>query len=243
MDDRQPRVLGHFATDGAAGIAGAQEYRGRIQGTISDPSQSVIAGATVTLSNVNTGVNAVRTTNECGHYLFDLVEPGNYRLTVEATGFSKFVQENISLGARADVTLDASLRPGNIQETVTVTAEANEVQFNTSNLETTVNPVLTNRMPQYNRSPFLLAQLDPSVVPSTGNGDWNPFNSWGPVSQSIGGGASSSSDLQMDGSPTGIGVKNSYQPIMDSVDEVNVQQNSIDAEYGHSSGSAITMTT
>ena len=227
----------------AAGVAGAQEYRGRIQGTISDPSQSVIAGATVTLSNINTGINAVRTTNERGHYLFDLVEPGNYRLTVEATGFSKFVQENISLATRGDVTIDASLRPGNIQETVTVTAEANEVQFNTSNLETTVNPVLTNRMPQYNRSPFLLAQLDPSVVPSTGNGDWNPFNSWGPVSQSIGGGASSSSDLQMDGSPTGIGVKNSYQPIMDSVDEVSVQQNSIDAEYGHSSGSAITMTT
>ncbi len=221
----------------------AQEYRGRIQGTITDPSQAVIAGATVTLSNVNTGINTVRSTNDSGHYLFDLVEPGTYRITVEATGFSKSVQENISLATHGDVTVDVTLHPGDVQQTVTVSAEANQVEFNSSNLETTVNPVLTNRMPQYYRSPFLLAQLDPSVVPQVGNGDWNPFNSWGPVSQSIGGGASSSSDLQVDGSPTGIGVKNSYQPISDAVEEVNVQQNSVDAEYGHSSGSAITMTT
>src|ERR1700761_828464 len=98
----------------AAGIAGAQEYRGRIQGTVTDPSQSVIAGATVTLSNINTGINAVRTANESGHYLFDLVEPGSYRLTVEATGFSKFIQENIGLATRADMTIDASLRTGNV---------------------------------------------------------------------------------------------------------------------------------
>ncbi|MGH9663780.1 MAG: carboxypeptidase-like regulatory domain-containing protein, partial [Bryobacteraceae bacterium] len=70
-----------------------------------------------------------------------------------------------------------------------------------------------------------------------------PYNSWGPTSQSVGGGADHTNDLQVDGSPTGVGVKNSYQPIMDSVEEVNVQQNSVDAEYGHSSGSAITMTT
>jgi hypothetical protein len=62
------------------------------------------------------------------------------------------------------------------------------------------------------------------------------------VQQSVGGGAQSTSDLQLDGSPTGIGVKNSYQPIPDTVEEVNVQQNAIDAEYGHSSGSAITIT-
>ena len=220
-----------------------QDYRGRIQGVVSDPSHAVITEATVTLTNVNTGIAVVRKTNESGHYLFDLVEPGMYRISIEAPGFNKFAQENISLATRADLTVDASLRLGSIQETVTVSSEAVAVQFNSSSLETTVDPVLTNRMPQYYRSPFLLAQLDPAVIPSVGNGDWNPYNSWGPVSQSVGGGASSSSDLQVDGSPTGVGVKNSYQPIADSVEEVNVQQNSIDAEFGHSAGSAITMTT
>ena len=220
-----------------------QDYRSRIQGTVTDPSNAIIANAGVTLVNVNTGVVAVHQSNEAGRYLFDLVEPGTYNLTVEAAGFSKFIQQTINVQTRDDLTIDASLRPGNISETITVSAEAVAVQFNSASLETTVDPVLTNRSPQYYRSPFLLAQLDPSVVPSVGNGDWNPYNSWGPVSQSVGGGASSSSDLQVDGSPTGVGVKNSYQPIMDSVEAVNVQQNSVDAEYGHSAGSAITMTT
>mgnify|MGYP003580086264 CR=1 FL=1 len=58
----------------------------------------------------------------------------------------------------------------------------------------------------------------------------------------VGGGANYSNDLQVDGSPIGIGYKTSYMPSPDSVEEVAVQQNAVDAEYGHSSGSAITLT-
>jgi hypothetical protein len=224
-------------------VSQAQDYRGRIQGTVTDASSAVVPGANVVLLNTKTGIKAVRQTNETGHYLFDFMEPGTYTLSVEATGFSGFVQENITLQTRADLTVDAALKTGAVQETIRVEASAVAVQFNTSKLETTVDSVLTGKMPQYNRSPFLLAQLDPSVIPSVGNGDWNPYNSWGPTSLSVGGGATHTNDLQVDGSPTGVGVKNSYQPILDSVEEVNVQQNTVDAEYGHSAGSAITMTT
>jgi len=57
----------------AAGLC-AQEFRGRIQGTVVDTSQGAVVGATVTIRNVNTGVATVRQTNEAGHYLFDLVD-------------------------------------------------------------------------------------------------------------------------------------------------------------------------
>ncbi|MBI4877355.1 MAG: carboxypeptidase regulatory-like domain-containing protein, partial [Acidobacteria bacterium] len=56
----------------------AQEYRGRIQGIVTDASQAVVAGAAITLLNVNTGVRAARQTNETGLYLFDYVDPGSY---------------------------------------------------------------------------------------------------------------------------------------------------------------------
>jgi hypothetical protein len=226
-----------------AGLCLGQDYRARLQGTITDPSQASIAGASVILTNVATGIATVQQSNETGHYLFDLVEPGAYTLGVTAPGFSKFFAENVVLQTRSDLTVDATLKTGNVQETVTVTVEAAAVQFNTGKIETTVDSTLTGSMPQFNRSPFLLAQLDPSVVPSTGNTDWNPFNSWGPGSQSIGGGADYSNDLQIDGSPSGIGVKNSFQPTPDSVEQVNIEQNSVDAEFGHSAGSAITMIT
>ena len=80
----------------------------------------MIAGANVTLRNVNTGIAAVRKTNETGHYIFDLVEPGSYSVTVETPGFTKFVQENVPLAARGDITVDAMLKTGDVRETVTV---------------------------------------------------------------------------------------------------------------------------
>ena len=72
-----------------------QDYRSRIQGSVTDSSDAAIVGAQVTLLNTQTGVSVVQNTNVAGHYLFDLVEPGTYTITVESAGFSKFVQEQL----------------------------------------------------------------------------------------------------------------------------------------------------
>lgn len=69
-----------------------------------------------------------------------------------------------------------------------------------------------------------------------------PYFTWSGNRQEVGGGRNFSNDLQIDGSPIGIGYKTSYMPAPDAVEEVHVQQNAVDAEYGHSSGSAITLT-
>ena len=221
-------------------ILSGQEYRGRIQGTVLDSSSAAIPGARVTLLNNRTGVEVVRQTNEMGHYLFDLVEPGSYKLTVENTGFSTFVLENINVPSRADITLDATLRPSEVRETVTVVAEAATLQLNTAKLETTVDQRLTTSLPQAYRNPFLLAQLDPSVE-STSWGEDNPYDTWASNNLRIGGSSQFTNDLQVDGSPSGISVKTGYVPSPDMVQEVNVLQNAVDAEYGHSSGSAISV--
>ena len=225
----------------AAGVYG-QEFRGRIQGTVVDTSQGAVVGATVTIRNVNTGVSTARLTSETGHYLFDLVDPGTYTVTVEFQGFSKFAQENVTLQSRGDVTVNAILRAGDVKETVTVSAESTAVQFNTAKLETTVDSKLTNNLPQVFRTPFFLAQLDPAVEKNDYASENMPYHSWGPNQQRVGGGQNFTNDLQVDGAPVGIGYKTSYVPSPDMVQEVNVQQNAIDAEYGHSSGSAISLT-
>ncbi len=225
-----------------AANAFAQEFRGRIQGTVTDTSQASIAGANVTIVNAGTGVVTNRQTNETGHYLFDLVEPGTYAVAIEFSGFSKFVQENVLLQQRADVTVNATLKAGDLKETVTVTAEAIGVQFNTGKLETTVDSRLTNSMPQLYRTPFLLAQLDPAVEKDDYQSEYMPYHSWGPNHQQVGGGQNYTADLQVDGAPVGIGYKTAYVPSPDMVQEVNVQENAVDAEYGHSAGSAISLT-
>src|SRR5450755_4621922 len=71
-----------------------QDYRARVEGLVTDPSKAVIAAAKVTLLNVNTGVRTVRDTSPTGLYVFDLVEPGTYTISVEVAGFGKFLQEN-----------------------------------------------------------------------------------------------------------------------------------------------------
>lgn len=243
MDFKLPFICRHWLLLATVCTAlHAQEFRGRVQGTVTDTTQAAIAGASVTLKNVNTGVPTERQTNESGHYLFDSIDPGNYTVTVQFPGFSRFIQENVPLQSRGDVTVDAMLKAGDVRESVTVSAQASLVQFNTSKLETTVDSKLTANMPQIYRSPFLLAQLDPAVERNDGNTEYQPYHSWGANQQRVGGGQNFTNDLQVDGAPVGIGYKTGYVPSPDMVQEVNVQQNAVDAEYGHSSGSAISLT-
>ena len=226
-----------------AAVSTAQEYRGRVQGTVKDSTDAVIPGASVTLHNINTGISSVRSSNESGHYIFDLVEPGSYSIFIEAAGFSRFVEENVPVAARADITVDATLKTGDVRETVTVAAEASQVQFTTSKLETSVDAKMSEDIPQLWRSPFVLAALDPSVLMNDSSTEYNPFNSWGPNNLSIGGGSAYSNDLQVDGSRVGISVKTGYVPTPDMVQEVTVSQNTVDAEFGHGSGSSISIVT
>jgi len=226
-----------------AGILTAQEYRGRVQGTVRDTSDAVIPGANVALHNINTGISTVRATNEGGHYIFDLVDPGTYSISIENPGFSKFLQENVPVAARGDVTVDATLKAGDVHDTVTVSAEASQVQFSTSKLETSVESKIAGEVPQLYRSPFILATLDPSVIKDDTQTEYNPFNSWGPGRMSVGGGAEFSNDLQVDGSRVGISVKTGYVPTPDMVEEITISQNTVDAEFGHGAGSAISIVT
>src|SRR5690349_19660343 len=83
----------------------AQDYRARVQGTITDSSTAAVPGAKITLLNSKTGAAVTRQSAETGHYLFDLVEPGVYTLSVELTGFNKFVQESLNVASRSDVTV------------------------------------------------------------------------------------------------------------------------------------------
>ena len=88
----------------------AQDYWARVQGLVTDSTGAVVAGARVTLTNTNTGVEAVRESNANGQHLFDFVEPGTYQLAAELAGFARFVQQGILVQVRGDVTVDAVLR-------------------------------------------------------------------------------------------------------------------------------------
>jgi hypothetical protein len=222
-------------------ISAFAQEKGRIEGLVTDESKGSIAGSTVTLLNVKTGIQVVRQTSESGLYVFDLVDPGTYTVTVQNAGFSKFIQENIVVEMRADITVNAVLKPGTVQESVTVEASPVEVQFNSTNQDLTLDSTMAAETPRYDRNPFKLTLLAPEAVNT--RGEVLPFLSWSANSVDLGGGTNLKNDLEVDGSPVGLGHKYSLSPNMDAVQEVTVSQNSVDAEQGHSAGGVISMAT
>jgi hypothetical protein len=226
----------------ACEIAQAQDYRARIQGVVTDSSQGAISGATITLLNANTGISTTKITAVNGFYAFDFVEPGTYTLTVEHHGFSKFTQTNIQMQVRGDVTVDASLSVGPVADMVNVHASAVSLQFNTSTMELTVDRRMLTDLPIVARNPFTLALLNPAVV-NRYPAARNPFFMWSSSSIDVGGNTGQQNDLLIDGAPTQIGPKGSYSPPMDAVQEFSIQQNSVDAEFGHSAGGVLSLGT
>ena len=100
-----------------------QEYRGRVQGSLTDEAQLAVPGAQVTLRNDATGVTTTRISGPEGRYLFDYVDPGTYTLTADLSGFATVVQRNVLVQARGDVTVDVAMKVAALSETVTVEAQ------------------------------------------------------------------------------------------------------------------------
>ena len=221
--------------------APAQDFRGKIQGRVTDPTDAVVPGATVTLVNTSTSIQTVQQTNDSGIYRFAGVDPGPYTLTVQASGFNRFIQQNVNVQSQADITVDAVLKAGDVRETVTVEASPVAVEFNSSGLKTTVDPMFAEEVARLDRNPFKLALLNPAAL-ETRRQEMNPFQSLAANNIDLGGGTNTRNDLLIDGSPISIGQKASYTPNSDAIAEVNVTQNSVDAETGHSFGGIVQMT-
>ena len=229
-----------FAVSGR--VANAQDYRAKVQGLVTDPSQASISTAKVTLKNVNTGIEATKETDAAGRYLFDFVQPGTYTVSIEAPGFQRFMQENISVLTRGDVTVDASLRVGGVTEAVNVSEQLASVEFNTSTMTTTVQGSMLKDLPVLARNPFTLALLNPAVV----NQYWdvshrNPFYMWSNGGMDIGGPTGGKNDQELDGTTLNISARGSYNAPMDAVQEVGIQQNATDAEFGFSAGGTLNL--
>ena len=128
-----------------------QDYRAKIQGIVTDASDASMAGARVTIRNVNTGITATRETGANGAYIFDNVEPGTYVAYAEFQGFSRQQQEGVLVQTRADVTVNFNLKPGALVETVTVSSQAVSLQFNSTTRELTVDTKMLADLPQEQR--------------------------------------------------------------------------------------------
>ena len=106
------------------GLARAQQDAATIVGEVTDASRAIVPKAVVMVTNIATGITSTSETNDRGLYNVPGLRPGEYVVTVEAPGFSKFVRSGVTLQVAQVLQLDAGLQAGSIQESVEVKGAA-----------------------------------------------------------------------------------------------------------------------
>lgn len=143
----------------------AQNNKGTILGTITDAQGGLVNGAKVTAVNLATNTSAEDTTTESGLYTIPNLDPGMYRVTIEATGFRTVVNESVKLETNARLPIDAQLEVGAVGgDVVTVTDQGPLVESETSVRGDLITGREVTDLPIPQRNFTLLAALSPGVT-------------------------------------------------------------------------------
>lgn len=242
----------------------AAQFRGSIQGAVTDPTGAVIPGAQVTLTNKETNQKQESTTNGAGIYNFTALPPSTFSITVEAAGFQKKVISTVAIIPEQANSLNIAMQVGHSSQTVTVSgSEVPALDTETATVSSTITSNQIEHMPSFGRDVFTLAQLTPGVfgngARSSGGGSSNNPGNQGPGGSSSGifqtengpqiqtrGGRYNTNGISMDGISTVSAVwggTSIITPSESSVANMKVVSNSYDAENGRFTGSSIEVTT
>jgi hypothetical protein len=161
-----------FAVFLACGPLFAQGDTGRILGDVTDQSGGNVAGASVTITDVQRGVSRNLTTDGDGAYAAPGLLPGTYKVRVEFKGFKTFERQNILLEVGKDLKIDAVLQTGSAAETITITEEAPMVDPTSTTLGGTVSNEIINDLPLNGRNYQNLLTLRPGTMVYPGGGPW-----------------------------------------------------------------------
>jgi hypothetical protein len=137
--------------------------RGGLAGTVFDPSDAVVPGAKIALLDIAQNQTRQITADKAGHFEFDNLTAGQYRLTASHEGFQTEVSESIAVNIGAVSNYDFRLRTGSVQETVTVTAEAGGLETEKTSVDTNVSARQFEELPLNGRNFTAIAALAPGV--------------------------------------------------------------------------------
>src|SRR5258708_5082806 len=211
--------------------APAAEVTAALSGTIRDSSGAIVSEVTITLTNTETNISKTLRSGADGTYSFTLVPVGNYKLTVEHSGFRKYVQEGIVLQVNQEAKQDVTLQVGATQEVIEVTENVTQVDTVTATLGTVETQKRIVDLPLVERDTFQLGLLQAGVFatdPDDGSG--NPFSVSGQRSESL--------TFLIDGVDNNdfLGNNAVVDPNPDAVEEFKLLTNNYQAEYGRTSG-------
>ncbi len=227
----------------------AQTSTGVISGSVEDESGAVVPGASVTITNVDTGIARSATTDGGGRYHVPALLPGRYEVQVQASGFQTEVHKGIQLVVGSEINVDLSLKVGQVQQTTVVEAQAPLVETTSSSLSGLVDDRTIRDLPLNGRSYEMLISLQ-SSAPQIRTRGGTPFSGAG-AAFSVNGAREVSNLFLMDGTevvgagaqaslPGGVLGKNMG---VEAVQEFTVLTSNYGAAYGKRSGGQINTAT
>src|SRR5580704_12989655 len=221
-----------------ASTAVSQTPRGEVTGVVTDASGAVISGAKVEISDPQVGAKFEGQSNSIGVYTIPLVPYGRYTMTVTAPGFATYTRPIVEIATGTTATVNVTLTVGDVSQQVTVDASPIVLESTTSSLGTAVDEKLKSDLPnlinQDKRSPFSYIYVAPTV------------NSQRQLT--IGGSRGGGLDVLVDGQTSDIDTNSMGNgggglPSVEAIGEFKLMLNSIPAEFGRSSGAAVTYAT
>jgi hypothetical protein len=224
---------------------------GVIVGTVMDSGGAVIPGVSVSVVNQETNVATTAVTDETGSFTCPYLPPGTYTLNAEKTGsgFARYSRTNITVSTAQTVQVEIRLQTGVTTETVTVSADAAELQTSNATVQSIINERDVSALPNITHNPFAYAALQAGVVPRGLFNNTQNTTSFGigidgrrqASAIGINGGSAFSNDIILDG----VSIQGSawnetaVLPNQDALQEVRTITNNYSAEYGRAQGVVI----
>src|SRR5713101_5992441 len=222
-----------------------QTTNGSIQGTVTDSSGATLSRATVTARNLDTRLTNSTVTTDAGLYSLPNLPPGRYSVKVEATGLKKYEREGVTVLTGSTVSLDIEMQIGSVTETITVNADASQLETATSDIGVTVERSLIANLPLEVsgtiRNPLQFITLVPGFVGIVGN---NPADN-ATDDFKVNGGQEGGTDVLVDGVSISLVSPNTQWNkgvSTDGVQEFKVLQSNFSPEYGESGDGIVSLT-
>jgi len=221
----------------------AQSGNSTIAGLVTDSSGGALPGVSIIIRNVETGVSFDAVSNQAGLYRVGALVPGSYRVEAGVDGFEPFAR-TVTVAVSQTLAIDVTLDIARQSETVSVEATVPLVDSQTSNIAQTVTREMLTALPLPNRAASSLVSLAPGVImidPGTGTAENYPVFS-------VAGGRARNQNFILDGgnASNAVGLTRPQQlttlPV-DAMQEFKVITNNYSAEFGHSTGGVIVMST
>ena len=228
------------------GFAFGQTSSTSLRGSVTDPSGSVVAGATVILENTESNTKRTATSGMQGDYQFLFVPPGTYVLSVTASGFERYEQSGLQLLVNTPATTNVRLKLGRATEVVSVTSEAPVLNTVDASLGNSFDQDQVRQIPLEGRNVPDLLSLQAGVA-YTGNRpdidkDQDSRNG------SVNGARSDQSNITLDGvdvndQSSGYAFTSVLPVTLDSVQEFRVTTSNYNADQGQGSGAQVALVT